>query len=136
MRRVTVRATNIDAPVLAASEIVVFFFTRVAGEAGLGNFFRRFVLERNHLRRIAFFNVDPAWPMARFAASYLSFPTADRGKFGVRCMGVSFELIFVTVLAGFAANVIAVAVCCWFGLARLNGLRRTASGEPHDRGDQ
>jgi hypothetical protein len=51
-------------------------------------------------------------------------------------MGVSFELIFVTVLAGFAANVIAVAVCCWFGLARLNGLRRTASGEPHDRGDQ
>lgn len=122
VRRMTIGTANIVAPVLAASEIVVFFSTRVAGETGLGSFLRRFIFERNHLRRIAFFDVDPAWPVARFATSYLAFPTADRGKFGVGRVRVSFEQILVAVLAGFAADIVSRAVGCWFGLARLNGL--------------
>lgn len=118
----TIGTADIVAPVLTTPEIVVFFFTRVAGETSLGSVLRRFVLERNDLRRITFLYVRLARTVARFAASHLSFPTADRGKFGVGRMGVSFEQIFVTVLAGFATDIICGAVACWFDLARLNGL--------------
>ena len=124
----TLSATNIVAPVLATTEVVVLLLARVAGKTGLGSFFGRLVLERNDLRRIAFLYVGLAWPMARFAASYLSFPTADRGKFGVRCMGEGFELIFVTVLAGFAADIISGDVGCRFGLARFERLGLASLG--------
>ncbi len=73
----TVGATNIVAPVLAAPEIIVLFSTRVARETGFGNFFGRFILERNYLRRVAFFAVSLAGTMARLTASNFSFPTAD-----------------------------------------------------------
>lgn len=131
MRRVTIGTANIVAPVLAATEIVVFFFTRVARETGLGNFFGRFILERNNLRRIGFFNVGLAWPVTRFAASYLAFPTADRGQLGVRSVREGFELILVALLTGFAADIVSGAVGCGFGLARFNGLRRASRGEQH-----
>jgi len=39
----------------AASEIVVLFFSCVTGKAGFGSRLRRFVLEGNNLRGIAFF---------------------------------------------------------------------------------
>lgn len=131
MRRVTFSAADIVAPVLATSEIVVFFSARVARETGLGDFFGRFIFERNNLRRIGFFNVGLAWPVARFAASYLAFPTADLGQLGVRSVREGFELILVALLAGFAADVIFGAVGCGFGLARFNGLRRASRGEQH-----
>ncbi len=60
--------------------------------------------------------------MARFAASYFSFPTANLGKSGVRSMREGSELIFVTVLARFTANIVISAVACWFGLGRFDGL--------------
>lgn len=102
----TVGATNIVAPVFAAPEIVMFFSTRVARETGFGSFFRRFVFERNNLRRITLFTVSLARPMARFAAGYLALPTANLGNLGMRGMREGLELIFVAVLTGIAADII------------------------------
>ena len=80
-----------------------------------------------------------AWPMTRFAASNFSFPTADLGKLGMRCMREGFELILVAVHAGFAADIVSGAGGCGFGLVRLNGrlngrlnaFGSTAGGYPH-----
>jgi hypothetical protein len=51
-------------------------------------------------------------------------------------MSKGFELILVTVFASVAAKVIFGARSYRVGFARVNRLRRTATGEPHDRGDQ
>ena len=83
MWRVTVGTADIVAPVFPTSEIVVFFFAGMAGETGLGSFFGRFIFEGNDLGRISCLNMGLAWSMARLAASYLSFPTAGRGKLGM-----------------------------------------------------
>ena|ERR1043166_539629 len=122
-------ATDIVAPVFAAPEIVVFFTTCVAGKAGFRCFFRRFVFERDYLCGIAFFCVGFAWPMAGFAAGYFSLPTTDRGQGGMRRMRISFELILMTILTGFTADIISGVVGCGFGLARLNSLRRASRGK-------
>jgi hypothetical protein len=47
MRRVTVCAANIIAPVLATTEVVVFFFASVARKTSLRDCLGRFILERN-----------------------------------------------------------------------------------------
>jgi len=47
-----------------------------------------------------------------------------------------FELILVTILARFAADILSAAVACWFGLARFDGLRRTSGSEPKKGGSQ
>ena len=55
----------------------------------------------------------------------------------MRGVGKSLELIFVTIFAGVAADVIAVSVGCRrFGRDRISGARRTASSEPDDRGQK
>ena len=77
MRRVAIRTADVVAPVLTTPEIVVLFLARVARETSLGNFFRRFVLERNDLCRIAFFRVSLARAMTGLTPRNLSFPTAD-----------------------------------------------------------
>ena len=100
-----VSATDVVAPVLAATEVVVFFLAGVAGQTRLRSFFRRFVLEGNDLRRIAFFSVGLAWAMTRLASGHLVFPTANLDELSMRSMGERFELIFVAVFAGFAADV-------------------------------
>ncbi len=55
----------------------------------------------------------------------------------MRSVGESFELIFVAILAGIAADVVSGAVGWWFGLAgltsQLKRLGRTARSEPYDR---
>ncbi|MFZ0061058.1 MAG: hypothetical protein WAL47_03400 [Pyrinomonadaceae bacterium] len=51
-------------------------------------------------------------------------------------MSESFELILVTIFASVAANVIFGARSYRGGFASVNRLRRTATSEPHDRGDQ
>ena len=132
----TVGATDIVAPVFAAPEVVVFFSTGVTRETGFGSFFGRFVLERNYLSRIAFFAMGFARPMARFAAGYFSFPTADLHQAGVRGMRVGFELILVAILARFAAHVISGRGLgnnfCWW---RIGALGRTTSGEQKEGAD-
>ena len=120
MRRVTVCAANIVAPVLTTPEVVVFFFTGMAGKAGLRGCLRRFILERNDFRRIAFCQMSLAGTMACFATGHFPFPTAYVCELGMRSMREGFELILVAILAGFTADVIPGAVHCWFGLPGLN----------------
>ena len=80
---VTVSAADVVAPVFAALEIIAFLFSGVADKTGLGSFLRRFILERNDLRRVAFCDVGFAWTMTRFTAGHFVFPTADAGETGV-----------------------------------------------------
>ena len=77
MRGVTVCAANIIAPVLAATEVVVFLFACMAGKTGLRDCLGRFILEGNDLRWIAFFCVGLAGTVARLTTGHLPFPAAD-----------------------------------------------------------
>ena len=77
MWRVIIGATDIIAPVLSATKIVALFFARVARETSLGDLFRRFILERDNLFRIAFFRVSLAGTVTRFTPGNFSLPTAD-----------------------------------------------------------
>ena len=54
----------------------------------------------------------------------------------MRSVRVSFELIFVTVLAGFAANIVPSLVGRFLSLIRLGGLRRCAGGKPSENGEK
>lgn len=51
-------------------------------------------------------------------------------------MGKGFELILVTGLADFAADVVCGAVACRFSLSGFDGLRGAARGEPRERSSQ
>ena len=53
VRRVAFRTADVVAPMLAAPEIVVFFFSGVTRETRFGNFLRVLVFERNYLGFIA-----------------------------------------------------------------------------------
>ena len=108
----TVCTANVVAPVFTSTEVIALFFACVAGKTSLGRFLRAFVLERNDLGRIAFGNMILAGTVTGFASRYLVFPTANLGKLSVRGVGIGFELIFVTVFAGVAANIVSVARCC------------------------
>src|ERR1700737_4839804 len=112
MWRMAICATNIVAPVFAAAEVVVLFSARMAGKTSLRYCLGRFILERNDLRWITFFAVGLAWTVASLTTGYLSFPTTDGGELGMRGMRESFELVFVTVLAGIAADVTGVSGRC------------------------
>jgi hypothetical protein len=83
VRRVTIGASDIIAPVLAAPEVVPLFLAGMTGKTDLGRFFRRFVLERNNLGGVGFGDVVHAGPMTRFAAGGLALPTANLGKLGM-----------------------------------------------------
>ncbi len=86
MRRMTISAADIVAPVLAAPKVIAFFFARMTRETRLGNLFRRFVFERDDFFRVTLFEVRFAWAMTLFAAGNFSFPAANRGKLGMRSM--------------------------------------------------
>ena len=72
----TVRATDVVAPMLAAAKRVVLLPARMTGETGFGDLLGRFVFKRDYLRRIAFLAVRLAWSMTRLTAGHLVFPTA------------------------------------------------------------
>ena len=105
----TVSTTDVVAPVFTAAEVVVLFASGVAGQAGFGDLLGRLVFERDDLCRVAFRDVLLAWSMTRLTASHLVFPTAQTAEFGVRSRDEVFELIFVTVFAGLASDVLLVA---------------------------
>ena len=107
-----VSTADVVPPMLSPTEVVPLFFAGVTRQTGLGCFLRAFVLERNDLGRIAFGNMVLAGTVTRFASRYLVFPTAHLGKLSVRGVGIGFELIFMTVLARIAANIVSVARCC------------------------
>jgi hypothetical protein len=119
----TVCATDVVAPMLAAPEVIVLFPAGMAVQTGFRDFFRGLVLEGDYLSQVtAALNVILAWAMAGFAPSDFVLPAAYLCKVGMRSVREGFELIFVTVFAGFAADVISGTVAYWFGLAWLNGL--------------
>jgi len=76
MRRVTVSATNVVAPVFAASEVIPFFAPGMATQTRFGNLLGRLVLVGNDFGRIAFFDVSLPWPMTGFTTSDLVLPTS------------------------------------------------------------
>ena len=132
----TVGATNIVAPVLSTTKVVAFFFPGVATQTSLRRFLRSLVLERNDLRRIAFGNMVFARAMTRFAAGRFIFPAAHRRQLRVRGVRIGFELIFVAVFTGIAADIAGV------GHGRLvvtrgttDGLRTLRAGQPHNGGN-
>ena len=104
-----ISAADVVAPVLSAPEVVALFLAGMAGQAGLGRFFRRFVLERDDLGGIAFGDVVLTGTMTRFTAGDLVLPTTNRGKTGMRRVRIGFKLIFVTVFARIAADVTRVS---------------------------
>lgn len=79
----TIATAYVVAPMLAAAKVVVLLFAGMAGKARLGNLFRRLVLERDYLLRIAFFGVSFTRTVASLAARDLSFPATDFGKLSV-----------------------------------------------------
>ena len=131
-----IHTAYIVAPVFTATEVVAFFLARVAGETSLRYLFRRFILKRNDLFRIALFGVSFARPVTGLATGYLSFPTANVCQLGMRSVGKGFELIFVAILAGFATDVVCRAIGCRFGLNRRDGLRMTPGGKPDESNRQ
>ena len=106
-----ISTTDIVAPVLAAAEVIVLLLAGVASQTCFRDFFRRFVLERDDLLRIAFFNVCLAWSMARLAAGHFVFLTADFYELRVGSVREGLELIFVAVFARLATHVIVGLVC-------------------------
>ena len=116
----TVRTANVVAPVLATPKVVVLFFAGMARKARLGNFFGRLVLKGDDLLRIAFFGVGLARSMTLFTARNFPFPTADRGKLGMRSMREGLELIFMAGLADFTSYVVRCVVAYCFGLRGLD----------------
>lgn len=62
---------------LAAAKVVVFLFAGMTAQTSFRDLFRRFVLERDDLFRVAFFTVRLAWSMTGLAACYLLFPTGE-----------------------------------------------------------
>lgn len=75
VRRMTIGAADVVAPMLAAPEIIVSFFARVTGETSFGSFLRRLVFERNYLGYIAAaLDVRLSGSVAGFTADYFVFP--------------------------------------------------------------
>lgn len=72
--RMTLGAAYVVAPVFPATEVIVLFLARMAGQTSLRRGLGRFVLEGNDLRWIAFFDVRLAGTVARFATRSLSLP--------------------------------------------------------------
>ena len=144
MRRVAIGAANVIAPVFATTEVVPLFLTRMAAKTGLSYLFRRFVRELNNLGLIAFCDVVLTRTMTSFAAGDLALPAADLRKRGMGGVRVRFELVFVAVFAGFAADVTRVSNLhehCRLRLRhnrlrlsrrRTNGLRTPGRSEPDD----
>jgi hypothetical protein len=109
----------------------VFLFAGVTGQAGLGNYFERFVLEGDNLQRVAVrFDVRLARPVTLLASRDLAFPTRQALQPGVSSMRKVFELIFVAGFAGLASD---VPVCLILSRCRsrwslaLNGFRYSRS---------
>jgi hypothetical protein len=118
----TIDAADVISPVLASPKIVVLFSTGMTTKTGLRDFFRRFVLERNDLLRIAFREVSFARSMTGLTASHFSFPATEFSEVEVGCVGECLELVLVAVFTSIASHVIFITVVCGFGLEELGGL--------------
>ena len=125
-----ISATDVVAPVLAASKVVMFLFAGVAAQARFRDLFRSFIFEGDDLFRIAFLTVGFAWTMAGFATGHLIFPAADFDELSVGSLRKRFELIFVAILASVATYVVLSFVRCSFALRQLSRVRRALRTQP------
>ena len=140
VRRVAIGATDIIAPMLAASEVVVFLFAGMACEAGLRNLLRGLTLESANLGLVAVrLDVRAARAMTGFTAAHTVLPARLFFELGVRGLGKIVELLFVAGPAGLCADVIVRVVlgccCCCRRLIGLLGfvrLRKGAGGPQED----
>ena len=130
----TVGTTDVVAPMLAASKVVVFLFAGVAAQARFRDLFRRFIFEGDDLLRITFLTVGFSWTMAGFATRHLLFPAADFDELSVGSVRERFELIFVAILASVATYVVLRFVCCNFALRQLSRVRRAVRTQPSEGG--
>jgi hypothetical protein len=80
MRRVTISATNVVAPVFSPTEVISLFSSGMATQTSFRDLFGRFVFVGNDFGRIAFFDVGLARAMTGFATSHLILPTSHLGK--------------------------------------------------------
>ena len=69
--------------------------------------------------------------MTRFATRHLLLPTANLRELSMGSVREEFELIFVTVFAGVATNIVFRLVRNRFGLPRLRRLRRAVGTQPN-----
>lgn len=68
---VAVSAADVVAPVLATTEVVMFFLAGVAGQTGLSSFFRRFILKRDDLGGVALFSMGLAGAVTGLTPGHL-----------------------------------------------------------------
>ena len=107
MGRVTIDAANVVAPVLAAAEVVALFLAGVTRKTSLGDLFRSLTSEGDDLRLVAAaVDVRFARTVTRFAAGRFVFPATQLRQRRVGRVRVRLEGVFVTGLAGLAADVV------------------------------
>ena len=108
VRAVTVGTTDVIAPMLSTPEVVVVLFTRVACKTSFGDLFRVLSFEGNYLRRIgSVLHVSFARTVTLFAAHYLVLPAMHLSELSVLCRGEILELVLMTGLTCFAADIVA-----------------------------
>src|SRR5688500_1417638 len=105
----------------------MFLPAGVTAKTRFRNLLRRFVLERNDLGGIAFFNVGPAWAVTRLTARHLVFPAANPCQVSVGSMREILELVLVTSLTSLGPDVILRLECP--NLVRTPRLRFRRSDE-------
>src|SRR5215475_6038129 len=101
----TIQASHIVPPVLAASIVIVFFSTAVTLQTRIGNLLSRLFTEPNDLCLVAAgIDVRFAGAMAGLATLIDLCPFSELRKFYMSGVSISFELLFVAGLAGLVAN--------------------------------
>ncbi|HEX6278967.1 MAG TPA: hypothetical protein VFZ49_03030 [Pyrinomonadaceae bacterium] len=116
--------SDVVAPVLTPTEVIMSFLSCVTGKAGLGDFLRILVDERDD-RALNGWVLDmlETRTVARLTTLNLAFPRCEISQFGVFCLGEPVELVFVTAPAGFASDVIvnlSGQVCRNFDIALIS----------------
>src|SRR5689334_22361961 len=102
----TIRASDVITPMLAAPVVVVFFPPDVADEAGLRDLLGRRVLEGSDFCLVsAAFDVGFAGSVTGLATLLISLPLG-LGKTRMRGQQEAFELHFVAGTASIAADII------------------------------
>ena len=106
VRRVTVGAAYVIAPVFASAEVVVLLFSRVARQTVIGDLCCGLTFECSDFGFVtSAIDVRLAGSVTRLAALPFGFPTG-LGQSRVRGLRETGELSFVAGFASFAANVV------------------------------
>ncbi len=130
------QAAQVVVAVRRPRKVHMIFPGPVALQTALIYFFCRRSFEAEDLLGITFDDMGGARPVTSLASLFGRTATLVECGFPVRGFVKVLVNFFVAVFAGLTADVISGAVGCWFGLARFDGLRRTARSEPHESNSQ